>query len=72
MRLFERFRRGEPTSRVRMVLSVANFPAGEQFDVPVSVADEWIARGYAEGNLSREFTAEELAALRANVQVVEL
>jgi hypothetical protein len=71
MGLFDRFRR-EPVARVRMVLSVGEFPAGEQFDVPVPVADQWIARGYAEGNLSREFTSEELAELRANVQVVKL
>jgi hypothetical protein len=62
----------EPHVRVKMLVSVGNMPAGEQFDIPVSVADKFIARGYAEGHPSREFSAEELSALRSNHQTVEV
>jgi hypothetical protein len=72
MGLFDRFR-GEPHSRVRMVASVGGHVAGELYDVPVSVADRWIARGYALGNFSRPYDEHELAALRGNsAQVVNL
>ena len=46
--------------------------AGEQYDLPVSVADRYVARGYAEGKLSREYSADELVALMGNPQVVRL
>jgi len=69
MGLLDMFRR-EPTSRVKMALSVDEFPAGEQFDLPVELADRFIIRGYAEGILSREYTPEEKSALHANHQVV--
>lgn len=69
MGLFDRFR-GEPRTRVLMHASVGDFVSGEQYDVPVSLADQWIARGYAEGDMSRSFSEDELAALRSNVQVV--
>ena len=72
MGLIDRFRR-EPRSRVRMLLSVGEHEAGEAYDVPVPVADRWIARGYAEGDMSRHYAPEELAALRGNdTQVVKL
>ena len=69
MGLLDRFRR-EPTSRVLMRVSVDEFPAGEQFDLPVEVADRFIIRGYAEGELSREYDADERNAMHANSQVV--
>lgn len=71
MGLLDRFR-GEPRARVRMVASVGAHVAGEQYDVPVTLADQWIARGYAEGNFSRHYEEHELAALRGNSQVVSL
>lgn len=71
MSLLERFRR-EPHSRVRMLVSVDEFPAGEQFDIPAEVADRFIIRGYATGVLSREYSAEESAALHANHQIVSV
>ena len=74
MGLFDRLRRehGAPVARVHMILSVGRHVAGEQYDLPVEVADRYVARGYAEGNLSREYTGDELVALRGNPQVVRL
>jgi hypothetical protein len=69
MGLRDWFRR-EPTSRVRMILSVDEWPAGEQFDLPVEVADRFIIRGYAEGELSREYSPAEQNAMHANSQTV--
>lgn len=69
MSLFDKFRR-EPTIRVHMLVSVDEFPAGENFDLPVDVADRFIIRHYATGDLSREYTAEEKNAMHANSQVV--
>ncbi len=53
-----------------MRVSVDEFPAGERFDLPVEVADRFIIRGYAEGELSREYDADERNAMHANSQVV--
>jgi hypothetical protein len=71
MGLLDLFKR-EPTSRVTMILSVDQFPAGESFDLPVEVADRFIIRGYATGDLSREYTPEEQSALHRNHQVVNV
>lgn len=61
------FRRSpsEPVSRVRMLVSVGgDHVAGEQYDLPVSIADRYVALGYAAGELSRAYTPDELASLR--------
>ena len=71
MGLIDRFRR-EPTTRVHMLLSVDEFTAGENYDIPVEVADRFIIRRYAEGNLSREYSAEEQAVLHQNHQTVSI
>jgi len=60
----------EPHARVTMIASVGELEAGRTFDIPVTLADQYIARGYAEGALSREYADHELAALRANSQTV--
>lgn len=62
----------EPRSRVRMIASVGEFVAGEAYDVPASTADQWIARGYADGDFSRPYSEDELPALRGNVQTVSV
>ena len=73
MGLFDRLLgRGGPTSRVRMVNSVGVHAAGEQYDLPVDLADRYIARTYAEGALSRVYEADELQELLGNPQVVKL
>jgi hypothetical protein len=69
--LLDLFRR-EPHSRVLMVLSVDQFAAGESYDIPAPVADRFIIRGYAQGQLSREYSPEERAALHSNHQVVNV
>jgi len=69
MGLLDMFRR-EPTSRVHMILSVDEFVAGHNYDIPVEVADRFIVRGYASGTLSREYSTDELTALNRNHQVV--
>lgn len=71
MGLLSKFR-GESTSRVRMTHSVGELVAGEQYDLPVTLADTYLARGYCEGNFSREYSDVELAGLRSNVQTVVL
>lgn len=69
MGLLDRFR-GSPTSRVRMIASVDQYVAGEQYDLPVEVSDRFIVRGYAEGRLSRDFSESEIHALSVNSQTV--
>lgn len=71
MGLLDKFRR-EPRSRVQMILSVDEFVAGEQYDIPVEVADRFIVRGYAEGQLSREYSAEETNLMHSNSQTVQI
>lgn len=71
MGLLEMFKR-EPTSRVRMILSVDEFVAGQVYDIPVEVADRFIVRGYAAGTMSRVYSPEELSRMHANHQVVTL
>jgi hypothetical protein len=55
-----------------MLLSVDEYVAGEQYDIPVEVADRFIIRGYAAGTLSREFSGDERRVLHQNHQVVNL
>lgn len=56
--------------KVKMILSVGEHEAGKQFSLPAELGDSYIAKGYAEGTLSREFSDEEIAELRSTVQVV--
>lgn len=71
MSLLERLGlRREPVARVVMRVSYDTLVAGESYDVPVELADRIVVRGYADGSLSREYSPEELAALRGNPQVV--
>lgn len=73
MGLRDKLRR-ESRSRVRMLHSVVgeglDLVAGEQYDLPVSVADEFIVKGYADGSLTREYTSDEITELHAQRQVV--
>jgi hypothetical protein len=69
MGFFDRFR-GQPHTRVRMKVSTTDYIAGEQYDIPVELADQYIARGYADGDFSRHYAEDELHALRGNQQTV--
>jgi hypothetical protein len=53
-----------PTIRVQMTHSVADFVAGEAYDLPVELADDWLIKGYCTGKTSREFTDEEVHAVK--------
>lgn len=59
---------------VTMVASVAHdgadYVAGETIDLPDDVADGFIVKGYATGQLSRPHTDEEVAELSRTSQVV--
>jgi hypothetical protein len=67
--LLDSFKRG---SKVLMVCSVDEYVAGESYVLDAELADRFIARGYATGDLSRPYTAEELASLKTSTQVVSL
>lgn len=63
----------EPTIRVTMVVSVdSEHVAGETYDLPVALAERYIIREYAIGELSREYTREEQNAINSSHQVVSL
>ncbi len=64
MRLFTRKR------RVTMSVSVGDHVAGQSYRLPVALADSYVAKGYAEGGLSREFSPDELNELRSTMQTV--
>lgn len=58
-----------PTTRVLMLVSTAtedhDLVAGNEYKLPVEMADVFIAKKYATGNLSREIPEDELADLTA-------
>lgn len=70
MGLFSRFHGAH--GRVQMLVSVDEFEAGKTYDIPTALADRFIIRGYASGNLSRHYDSDERQALAANHQVVGL
>ena len=58
--------------KLRMLNSVGEYVAGEEYDLDAETADRFILLGYADGDLSGEWSAEEIAALRAPHQEVSL
>lgn len=64
--------RSSDNTRVKMLVSVDSHVAGEQYDLPKELSDRYIIRGYAEGDLSRPYDAEERQAMAVNSQVVGL
>lgn len=57
-------------TKVRMVASVDEYVAGKCYRLEKSLADRFIARGYASGTLSRAYSEDELADMRANQQTI--
>ena len=66
-------------TRIRMINSVHgrfkngkhyDLVAGEEYWVDEAKADEWILKGYAAGELSKDYTDDEIGGIRSNVQVV--
>lgn len=55
---------------VLMVASVGDHEAGVRYKLPIELADSYVAKGYADGVLSREFAPDELNALRSTMQTV--
>lgn len=62
----------ERKTKVLMLKSVGSIVAGHTVRLPVEQADEFIVKGYAEGELSREYSEEERAELRGPTQIVSL
>lgn len=50
-----------PTSRVVMIVSIGDLIAGETYDLPVEQADEYVVKRYAQGDLSRPFSQDEVS-----------
>lgn len=48
-----------PNTRVHMVVSIGEYVAGESYDIPVELADEYIIKNYARGSLSRAYSQDE-------------
>jgi len=75
-------KRLEPASRVTMLRDVAgkfedpryrwSLGAGRSYFLPPEKADDFIIKGYAEGELSRTYTQDEIDSIRATVQTVTL
>jgi hypothetical protein len=63
---------GTPKTTVEMVISAGEYVAGKKYKLPVELADQFVARGYAAGSISREMSDDELTALRGNSQTVSL
>jgi hypothetical protein len=59
-------------STVKMINSVGEHVAGEKVKLPPEEADRFIILGYAEGELSREFSEEERAAFQSRTQEVSV
>jgi hypothetical protein len=57
---------------VQMRNSVGEHVAGEEVELPDEEADRFILLGYAEGELSREYSDEEQAELRSSHQEVNV
>jgi hypothetical protein len=57
---------------VKMINSVGEHAAGTTVRLTKEEADRFILLGYAEGTLSREYTDEERAAARADIQEVSV
>jgi len=58
--------------RIKMVNSVGEYVAGESYDLDDEESDRFVLLGYADGELSREYSLEELAAERERHQTVSL
>jgi hypothetical protein len=58
--------------KVRMINSVDEYVAGEEYDLDDETSDRFIVRGYAEGDLSRVYTDEERQQLGGDGQAVSV
>lgn len=58
--------------KVTMINSVDEWVAGEEYDLETATADVLILKGYADGELSRDYDAAEQDSIRADMQVVNV
>jgi hypothetical protein len=59
-------------TQVRMVNSVGDYVAGQDYELDEDTADRFITLGWAEGELSREISTEEQEQMRGEEQQVGL
>lgn len=57
---------------VKMLNSVAEYVAGEEYDLDDETSDRFVILGYAEGEKSRVYPPEELAVFTEGHQTVGL
>ena len=57
---------------VRMVNSVDEYVAWEEYDLDDAVSDRFVLNGYAEGDLSRDYEEQEQQLLTADHQAVSV
>jgi predicted secreted acid phosphatase len=60
--------------KVKMINSVGEYAAGEEYDLDDRMSDRFLAAGYAEGEIAGDYTVEEwddfVAAQQAKNQTV--
>ena len=59
-------------STVRMLHSVGEHAAGSEVELPDRLADQYVIKGYAEGELSQEYSDTERNELLSTVQEVSV
>lgn len=57
---------------VVMVASVGDYVAGESYEIPDETADRFVILGYANGDLSRGYSDDEVQEFLASKQEVSL
>ena len=57
---------------VKMINSVGEHVAGEEYDLDDDTSDRYVMLGYADGELSHEYSLEEIAAERGKHQTVSV
>lgn len=56
--------------KVKMVNSVGEYVAGEEYDLDDATSDHFVVQGYATGELSRSYDPDEIGRLRELHQTV--
>ena len=57
---------------VKMINSVGEYVAGEEYDLDDETSDRFVLLGYAEGEVAGDYGAEELETIQAKHQTVGL
>jgi hypothetical protein len=59
-------------TKVKMINSVGEHVAGEEYDLDDETSDRFILLDYATGDLSRDYSGEEVDAIQADHQQVNV